>query len=153
MTDRPAETDAPPGAAALTRAVTRGVRRYFRDLGAVTVAELALANGRRADVAALDPAGRITIVEVKVTRADLLGDAKWPDYGGFADAFAFAVPEGFPTADLPDGPGILLGDAYGAVLLRPPPVAPLPAGRRKAMLLRIAATAARRLHRLEDPEA
>lgn len=139
-------------AAALTRAVTRGVRRYFRDLGAATVAELALASGRRADVVALDPGGRITIVEVKVTRADLLGDAKWPTYRDYADAFAFAVPEGFALADIPDGPGLLLGDAYGAALLRAPPVVPLAAARRKAMLLRFATAAAARLHRLEDPE-
>ncbi len=139
-------------AARLTRAVTRGVRRHFRDLGAATVAELALANGRRADVVALDPAGRITIVEVKVTRADFLGDTKWPTYRDFADAFAFAVPEGFALEDLPDGPGILLADGYGAVVLRPAPVVALTGARRKAMLVRLATVAAARLHRLEDPE-
>ena len=116
------------------------------------MAELALANGRRADVVALDPHGRITIVEVKVSRADLLGDTKWPTYSDFADAFAFAVPEGFPLAELPDGPGILVGDGYGAVVVRPAPSTPLSAARRKAVLLRFAATAAARLHRLEDPE-
>lgn len=139
-------------AAALTRAVTRGVRRYFRDLGVATVAELALANHRRADVVALEASGRITIVEVKVSRADLMGDSKWPAYGDFADAFAFAVPAGFRLDDVPEGPGLLVGDGYGAVLVRPAPVVPLAAARRKAMLLRFAAAAAGRLHRLEDPE-
>jgi hypothetical protein len=140
------------GAAALTRAVTRGVRRHLRDLGMATVSELALANGRRADVVALAPDGRLTIVEVKVSRADLLGDRKWPSYGDFADAFAFAVPEGFPTELLPADAGLLVADAYGAAVVRPPVGAPLAAARRKAMLIRFATAAAARLHRLDDPE-
>ena len=46
----------------ITRSVTRGTARYFEDLGCAVITELPLANGRRADVAALAADGRITLV-------------------------------------------------------------------------------------------
>ena len=45
----------------------------------MAMAEVPLDGGRRADLMALDAHGRIVIVEIKVARADLLGDGKWPD--------------------------------------------------------------------------
>ena len=44
---------------------------------------------------ALDARGQIVIVEIKVSRADLLGDAKWPDYLAHCDRYFWAVPAGF----------------------------------------------------------
>ena len=46
-----------------------------------------LRNRRRADLMGIDARGHIVIVEIKVSRADLLGDAKWPEYLDFCDRF------------------------------------------------------------------
>ena len=60
--------------------VARGVGRLFFRRDQYALCEVPLPNGRRADMVAICPAGLITIVEIKVSRADLLGDGKWPDY-------------------------------------------------------------------------
>ncbi|MCB9948830.1 MAG: MmcB family DNA repair protein [Rhodospirillaceae bacterium] len=140
-------------AAERTIAVTRGVRRLLAGLGLASVAEVALANGRRADVLAIDAAGSVIIVEVKVSVADLRGDRKWPDYEPYCDRLFFAVPPGFPDHLVPSRPGLIVADAYEGAVLRDAPTLPLPAARRKAMLLRFALAAAQRLYRLEDPMA
>jgi hypothetical protein len=54
---------------------------------------------------------------------------------------------------IPEECGLLVADGFGAALLRDGIAAPLPAGRRRALTLRFARTAASRLHRLADPEA
>ena len=138
-------------AASLTAQVTRGVRRWCAAQAWATVTEVSLANGRRADILAVDAKGVLTIVEVKSSRSDFLADHKWPDYGPFCDRFFFAVPEGFPVDLLPAETGILTADAYDAAVLREAPEAPLAAARRKAMLLRFAHAAGARLLRFEDP--
>jgi len=69
-------TDAPPIAADVARGVTRLLCR--QDLFAIC--EMPLPNGRRADLMAIDPKGELTIVEIKVAKADLVGDGKWTDY-------------------------------------------------------------------------
>ena len=138
-------------AASRTAQVTRGVRRWCAAQAWATVTEVSLANGRRADILAVDAKGVLTIVEVKSSRSDFLADHKWPDYQPYCDRFLFAVPEGFPVDLLPAEPGILVADAYDAAVLREAPEAPLPAARRKAMLLRFAHAAGTRLLRLEDP--
>lgn len=151
MTQAPwPETD---GAAAITRAVTRGAARLFEDLGQAVVTELRLANGRRADIVALAPDGTVTIVEVKSGIPDFAADRKWVDYGPFCDRFFFAVSPDFPLERLPDPDtcGLIVADAWGAEILREAPVVRLAAARRKAITLRFAATAARRLRGLEDP--
>ena len=66
----------------------------------VTIAEVPLDGGRRADLMAIDSRGGIIIVEIKISRADLMGDAKWPDYLDHADRFFWAVPAGFDVAPL-----------------------------------------------------
>jgi hypothetical protein len=80
--------DAPP----IAGEVARGVTRLFcrRDLFAMC--EVPLPNGRRADLMAIDGKGLLTIVEIKVARADLLGDGKWRDYLDYCDHFFWAVP-------------------------------------------------------------
>lgn len=126
---------------AVTAAVTRGVLRLWLDHGYAPVAELPLANGRRADVAALGPKGEIVLVEVKSCAADYTVDAKWPDYLDYADAFYFAVAEEFPLPLLPPEPGLIVADGFGGAVVREAPRAPLSAARRKAMTIAIARTA------------
>ncbi len=135
----------------LARQVSRGVRRRLADLGQATIVELGLACGRRADIVAVDAKGGIAIIEVKSSVADFQADRKWRDYRLWCDRFFFAVPAAFPLHRLPPDCGLLVADAYDAEFLRQAPTHPLPAARRKAVLLRFAATAAGRLHRLEDP--
>src|SRR3546814_6957984 len=56
--------------------------------------------GRRADVVALGPDGGVTLVEIKVSIADLRGDLKWPEYLDYCDRYFWAVPAGFRIGDL-----------------------------------------------------
>ena len=127
-----------------TAILTRGVVRLFVDLGLAPVTEFKLANGRRADVAGLDRQGRLAIAEVKSCRADFESDGKWPDYLDFCDRFYFAVDPGFPLELLPQTEGLILADAYGAMVKRPAVERPLAAARRKAVTLRFARQAALR---------
>jgi len=140
-------------AAEVTRRVTRGAARLFEDLGAAVMTEFPLPNGRRADVAALAGDGMVMLVEVKSGVPDFRADAKWPTYLEFCDQFYFAVDPGFPRARLPDGAvcGVIVADAFEAVIVRPAPERPLPAARRKAVIQRFARAAALRLRALTDP--
>ena len=133
--------------------VQRGVRRLFAELGHVTIPEFSLANGRRADVIALCPAGRLTIVEIKSSVADFRADRKWPDYRDYCDRFFFAIPETLPETLTPSETGLIVADAFGAAILREAPEHSLSGPRRKAVTLRFAHNAARLLHSLADPGA
>ena len=127
-----------------TQLLTRGVIRMLIDLGQSPLAEFKLANGRRADIAALDRRGRLTIVEIKSCRTDFDADQKWSDYLGFCDRFYFAVDLAFPANLLPPEEGVIVADAYGATIKRPASARSLAAARRKAVTLRFARQAARR---------
>lgn len=137
--------------------VARGVTRLFFRQDLFALCEVPLPNGRRADMVALDARGILTIVEIKVSRADLLGDQKWTDYLEYCDRFFWAVPAGFPLAPFegdclgPDCAGLIVADRYDAEVVRPAPVRPLVAARRKAETLRFARRAARRLAGDLDP--
>jgi hypothetical protein len=120
--------------------------------GQATVTELSLKGGRRADIMAIDPKGLVTIVEVKSSVEDFRTDGKWFDYGPFCDLFFFAVSADFPTDLIPDHCGLIIADAYEAVIEREPDPTPLSGARRKAVLLRFAQAAAGKLWRLEDPQ-
>lgn len=133
------------------RLLARGVMRHFADLGFSALAEVALPNGRRADVLALDGGGQFLLVEVKSSVADFRSDGKWPDYLEFCDFFYFAVPAEFPRALLPPEAGILIADPYGAVIERETEGRALAPARRKSLLLRYAHLAAGRLALLSDP--
>lgn len=133
--------------------LARGVMRMFRDRGHACIAELPLGNGRRVDVIALDRAGLLTIVEIKTTAADYRADRKWIEYVPYCDAFYFAVPGEFDRSLLPADVGIIVADAWDAAILTPAPELKLAAARRKAVTLRFARAAARRLMRLGLPEA
>lgn len=133
--------------------IARGATRLLAAHGFASVVELPLANGRRADIAAVGRGGEIWIVEVKSGVADFRADTKWPEYRAYCDRFFFAVMADFPAGLLPEDTGLILADRFGGELARPAPEHVLPAARRKAMLLRVARTAAARLSGLADPEA
>lgn len=139
-------------------AVSRGILRLFQRHDIFGQLEVSLPNGRRADIMAIDGAGHLVIVEIKCSRADLLGDAKWPDYFDYCDRFYWAVPGGFDLSPFdseilwPSRTGLIVADQYDAEILRPAPMEPLAAARRKAETLRFARRAARRLTALSDPD-
>jgi hypothetical protein len=137
--------------------VARGVARLFLRHDLMSVTEVPLGNGRRADILALCPKGIVTIVEIKVSRADLLSDTKWPDYLDFCDRYFWAVPQGFDLALmdrdvlLPGCTGLIVADRYDAAILREPVTRPLSPARRKVETLRFARRAARRLLESIEP--
>lgn len=132
-------------------AILRGVQRMLRSHNVVSLSEMPLANGRRADVIALGAQNAIWIVEIKSSIVDFRTDQKWPEYRDYCDALLFAVAPDFPTDILPADTGLILADAYGGEIVKPPPLHPLTPARRKALLMSFAQTAARRLHTLADP--
>ena len=132
--------------------LARGVARHLVSLGFVCVEELVPSRGLRVDVMALGPKGEIWIVECKSSRADFRGDQKWEGYLEWADRFFWAVDSDFPTELLPDETGLIIGDAYGAEVIRMGPETKLPPARRKGVVQKFATQAARRLHLLRDPD-
>lgn len=138
-------------------AVARGICRLFARNDTWCLAEMPLRCGRRADLMGIDAKGRITIVEIKVSRADLLGDGKWPDYLDYCDRFYWGLP---PELDrgpldtpsfLPERCGVIVADGYDAEILRPAPLVPLASARRKAETERLARASLRRLVTGADP--
>lgn len=134
-----------------TLAITRGVIRMFSEHGLSPLAELSLATGRRVDVAALSKTGEITVVEVKSSVEDYRVDQKWESYLDYCDRFFFAVAPEFPLEMLPEEPGLIVADPYGAAVRREAPLSKLSAARRKAMLIRFGQAAANRIVTLSDP--
>jgi hypothetical protein len=139
--------------------VARGVTRLLLRHDCVALAEVPLEGGRRADLMAIDSRGNIVIVEIKVSRADLLGDGKWTDYLAHCDRFFWAVPEGFDLRPfeqegfLPARAGIIVADRYDAAVMREAATVPLPAPTRKKCTLAFARRAARRVIQILDPDA
>ena len=137
--------------------VARGVSRLLLRHDLIALCEVPLGNGRRADLMAIDSRGTVVIIEIKVSRADLLGDGKWPDYLDYCDRFFWAVPAGFDLAPFEGealGPaisGLIVADRYDAAIVREAPLSPLAPARRRAETLRFARRAGRRLLDLVDP--
>jgi hypothetical protein len=135
----------------LTSHVVRGVARLLLRHECLTVGEVALGNGRRADLMGLCPKGLVTIVEVKVSRADLLSDQKWTDYLDYCDRFYWAIPESLDagllmrSGKLPERAGLIIADRYDAAVVREAALVALSPSRRRAETLRFARRAARRL--------
>lgn len=142
---------------ALAADVARGVLRLFERHDIFGMTEVPLPNGRRLDIMAIDARGQLIAVEIKCSRADLLGDGKWQDYFDYCDRYYWAVPGGFDLHLLdmpvlwPERTGLIVADAYDAEIVRPAPTEPLAAARRKAETLRFARRSARRLSGLIDP--
>ena len=131
--------------------VARGVSRLFFRADLMVLCEVPLGNGRRADIMAIDGRGGIVIVEIKVSRADLLGDMKWPDYLDYCDRFFFAKPPELDAGIFPAGEGLIVADSHGAEILRMAEETVLSPPRRKAMMLKLARLGADRVHALMDP--
>lgn len=136
--------------------VARGVTRLFCRRELFAICEVPLPNGRRADLMGIDPKGKLTIVEIKVSKADLTGDAKWTDYLDYCDQFFWAVPPSLAglldeERFLPGTAGVIVADRYDAAVVRDAPERPLAPARRKAEILRFARRAARRLSAQIDP--
>ncbi len=156
MDDGISLVEGPPSPAALD--VARGLGRLFHRQALTCMMEVPLPNGRRADMVALDARGIITIVEIKVARADLLNDAKWPDYLPWCDRFFWALsplldPEliaGPPWQ--PERCGLIVADRYDAAVVRDAAVHPLAPARRKSEVLRLGRLAMRRMMQRDDPD-
>ncbi len=132
-------------AAARTRAIHRAASRFCRARGWAPLAEVALPNGRRADILALLPDRGFVCIEVKSGRADFESDRKWEEYREYCDRLFFAVDADFPRALIPESAGLIV------VELRAAPEHRLATSRRHALLAAFAALAAGRLNALLDP--
>jgi hypothetical protein len=148
-----------PGSPLCAADVVRGTTRMLLRHDLIAMPEVPLDGGRRADLMALDSRGRIVIVEIKVSRADLLGDGKWTDYLACCDRFYWAIPHGFDAGPLdgigflPERTGIIVADRYDAAIVREAHTEPLSAATRKRATLAFARRSGRRLIGLVDPEA
>ncbi|MFN3990163.1 MAG: MmcB family DNA repair protein [Erythrobacter sp.] len=148
-----ASSDSPLSAAE----VARGIARLFARNDIWCLGEVPLRHGRRADLMGIDARGQVVIVEIKVARGDLLGDVKWADYLDHCDRFFWGLPPGLDRAPLetaafrPEACGVIVADGYDGEILRPAPLAPLAAARRKAAVEHLARTAMRRYTAASDP--
>lgn len=150
MADLPPIVDGRQSQTALR--VQRGVMRFLRaqhDL--CCFAEVGLVNGRRADILGVGPKGQIWIVEIKSSVEDFRVDSKWPQYKEYCDRFFFAKPPELAADIFPESEGLIVADGHGADILRDADDDPLPAARRKAMMLRLTRMGADRIHALMDP--
>jgi hypothetical protein len=138
--------------------VARGIGRLFARNDIWCLAEMPLRSGRRADLMGMDGKGRIIIVEIKVSRADLLGDGKWTDYLDYCDRFYWGLPPELDRAPLeseaflPERCGVIVADGYDGEIVRPAATVSLPAARRKTEIERLARASLRRLVNTGDPQ-
>jgi hypothetical protein len=138
--------------------VRRGIARLFARNDIWCLPEMPLRSGRRADMMGIDSRGQVVIVEIKVSRADLLGDGKWTDYFDHCDRFYWGLASHLDRACMetpafrPERCGLIVADAYDAEIIRPAPSHPLAAARRKVEVERLARAAMRRQTWAMDPE-
>ncbi len=138
--------------------VARGIMRLFARNDIWCLTEMPLRNNRRADLMGIDAKGQIVIVEIKVARGDLLGDNKWTDYLDYCDRFYWGLCPQLDRTPVeseefrPDACGVIVADSYDAEIIRPAPLAPLAAARRKVEVERLSRTAMRRMTALIDPK-
>ncbi len=125
--------------------IRRGVQRLFVQLGTVSIPEVTLATGRRADLVGLTRKGEIWIVEIKSSIEDFQVDRKWPEYRLHCDRLFFASHPEVRQEIFPEDCGFMLSDGYGAEILRDAPEHKLPAATRKALMLWLARTGASRI--------
>ena len=139
------------------QAVARGICRLFARNDIWCLSEMPLRSNRRADLMGIDAKGHLVIVEIKVSRADLLGDGKWTDYLDHCDRFYWGLAPHLDRACLeepgflPQRCGLIVADGYDAEILRPAATVPLAAARRKAETERLARAALRRQLAMIDP--
>jgi hypothetical protein len=139
------------------KAVARGICRLFARNDIWCIPEMPLRSNRRADLMGIDAKGHLVIVEIKVSKADLLGDAKWGDYLEHCDRFYWGLAAHLDRACmeteafLPERCGLIVADGYDAEILRPAATVPLNAARRKAEIERLARASLRRHLASLDP--
>lgn len=133
------------------QAIRRATGRLCLRLGWAPLHEVALPNGRRADILALRPDGCFACVEIKSGPRDFLTDLKWQHYRDFADELFFAVDPDFPQDLLPTETGLIIAAGLEAEVLREARLHSLAPARRRSLLNRFASIAAGRLAALEDP--
>jgi hypothetical protein len=133
------------------REIARGAIRCLDGHGLAALAEVTLANGRRADLMGMTDTGEIWIVEIKSSVEDFRSDQKWPEYRDYCDRFFFAVMPTFPRELLPSSTGLIVADRYGGEVLRPADAHRLAAARRKAVITLFGRTGAYRLQSVLDP--
>ena len=140
---------------ATAQSVARGICRLFarNDIWCLSEMPLPPKTGmahRRADLMGIDAKGQIVIVEIKVAKADLHVDAKWPDYLDHCDRFYWGLASHLDRACMeteafrPEACGLIVADAYDAEIVRPAPTFALAAARRKVETERLARAALRR---------
>ena len=153
VTEQPrTENVSEPPLAPAAQAILRGVQRVLKDHGFESLAEVVLANGRRADALALGPHGELWIVEIKSSISDFRSDGKWQEYRDYCDRLFFAVSPEFPSEILPGNAGLIFADRYGGEIIREPLEMRLAPARRKAVTIAFARVAAARLlNALETP--
>jgi hypothetical protein len=134
-----------------TARIRLATARLCLHLGWVPLHEVRLANGRRADILALQPGGGFVCIEVKSGLRDYMTDGKWTEYQPFCDQFFFAVDCDFRHDILPPETGLIICADREAEVVQEPLMVRLPAARRKALMERFAWLAAGRLAALEDP--
>ncbi len=140
------------------QAVARGISRLFARNDIWCLPEMPLRSNRRADLMGIDAKGQIVIVEIKVSRADLLGDGKWTDYLEHCDRFYWGLAAHLDRscmetqAFLPERCGLIVADAYDAEILRHAATVPLNAARRKTEVERLARASLRRQVLGADPQ-
>lgn len=154
---KPSPADAASADALCALSVARGISRLFARNDIWCLPEMPLRNGRRADLMGIDAKGRVVIVEIKVSRADLLGDMKWPDYLDHCDRFYWGLSPHLDRACLeqadfrPERCGVIVADGYDAEIIRPAPTLSLAAASRKVEVERLARAALRRQLVTLDP--
>lgn len=152
------ESPTPPcSVPAVAANVLRGVSRLFARNDIWCLPEMPLRGGRRADLMGLDARGQVVIVEIKVSRADLLGDAKWTEYLDHCDRFYWGLAPHLDRACLehdgflPQRCGVIVADGYDAEIVRPAPLLQMAASRRKVEVSRLARASLRRMVHAADP--
>jgi len=139
-------------------AVARGIARLFARNDIWCLPEMPLRSGRRADLMGIDAKGQVIIVEIKVARADLMGDGKWTDYLDHCDRFYWGLASHLDRACmdtqpfLPERCGLIIADGYDAEILRPAPSVPLAPARRKVEVENLARASLRRQAVALDPK-
>ncbi|MGV3548136.1 MmcB family DNA repair protein [Rhizobium sp.] len=129
--------------------IRRGMQRQLIEMRHVTLPEVPLRSGRRADLVTLSARGEIWIIEIKSSIEDFRVDRKWPEYRDFCDRLFFATNTETPADIFPGDAGLFVADAYGAALLRDAPEHRLAPPARKSMTLNFSRIAAARLMHAE----
>ena len=138
--------------------VSRGVSRMFYRHAIMVQSEVSLKGNRRADLMGITAKGDVVIVEIKCSRADLLGDQKWPEYLDHCDQYYWAVPAGFDLSPfdqeffMPERCGLIVADSYDAEMIRPAKRVALAPARRKVEVQNLASKAMRRMMLMADSE-